>query len=602
MGLYQFCKEDAYRFASEMHLRTKLRGTELQLSDCPYCHGASHKDGYSFSISTETGMFKCLRASCGAHGNMITLHKDFGFSLGNDVDEYLDHTKKYRNIHRKEKPEVRPQAIQYLQNRGISEKICKQYNITTQKEHDNILVFPFYDENAILQFAKYRKTDFDKEKDRNKEWCEKDCKPILFGMDQCNRDNKTLIMTEGQIDSLSVAECGIENAVSVPTGKNGFTWIPHCWDFLQSFDTLIVFGDHERDEITLLEEMSNRFKGTTKHVRPEDYKDCKDANELLVRYGKQAVIDAVNNAVPVKVKAIKDITEIKRVDISKMEKISTGFAKLNKTLGGFYFGQTILLTGERGKGKSTLASQFGTLAVQQGYNVFFYSGELMDWYFRMWIDLQIAGRLHLNGIQNSYGTIDYSVDGNAYELMNKFLNGRIKIYDNNIIDEEDHASLLETMQDAINQYNCRVLFVDNLLTALEDDVSSDLNRQQTKFCKDLSKLAKNNNVIIFLIAHPRKTNEKYFRNDEISGSGNITNLMDVVLRYDEPSDKEITAPRVIQVFKNRLTGKLNKYGIPVYYQESSKRISADENFDWMIGWEKEDFIGPDDYDQMQIPF
>ncbi|MFR7901549.1 MAG: toprim domain-containing protein [Ruminococcus sp.] len=83
-------------------------------------------------------------------------------------------------------------------------------------------------------------------------------------MYQCNLDNKTLVLTEGQIDSLSVAESGIENAVSVPNGKNGFTWVPYCWDWLQNFDTLIVFGDRENGRITLLDDMQRRFRGVVR--------------------------------------------------------------------------------------------------------------------------------------------------------------------------------------------------------------------------------------------------------------------------------------------------------------------------------------------------
>ena len=81
-------------------------------------------------------------------------------------------------------------------------------------------------------------------------------------------------MTEGQLDSLSVAESGIENAVSVPNGKNGFTWVPYCWDWLQNFDTLIVFGDCERGSITLLDDMRRRFRGIVKAVRQQDYRGC----------------------------------------------------------------------------------------------------------------------------------------------------------------------------------------------------------------------------------------------------------------------------------------------------------------------------------------
>ena len=270
-------------------------------------------------------------------------------------------------------------------------------------------------------------------------------------------------------------------------------------------------------------------------------------------------------------------------------------------------GQVILITGERGKGKSTLASQFGTRAVKEGYTTFFYSGELMDWYFRNWIDLQIAGDKHINKIRNHFGTFDYSVDGNVYPLIESWYGGKIKIYDNNIVDADEHDDLLETIQKAITRYSCRVIFIDNLMTAMNDDISSDLNRQQTAFVRKLTKMAKQFNVLIFLVAHPKKNqNGKYnFSNDDVSGSSNITNLVDVVLRYDEPSNRseeeEDHPDRVLQVFKNRLTGRLKTDGIGLFYQESSRRISENKcTFDWELGWEQSDLVPA--FGMEEVPF
>lgn len=218
MNIYSFNKEDAERFAQSRGIRYKTRGNELQLERCPYC-GNRTNDKDTFAINLETGQFKCLRASCGVKGNMYTLAKDFDFSLGTEVDEYISRRRKYRDMTRYPRPETRTPAITYMESRGISKAITERYSITSQKEHDNIIVFPFFDEYGKMQFVKYRKADFDKEKDRNKEWCERDCRPILFGMDQCDPNKSdTLIITEGQIDSLSVAEAGLPDAVSVPTG------------------------------------------------------------------------------------------------------------------------------------------------------------------------------------------------------------------------------------------------------------------------------------------------------------------------------------------------------------------------------------------------
>lgn len=606
--MYKFNKEDARRFAREQGIRTKIVGNELRFDKCPYCKSVT-RDKDTFAINLDTGMFKCMRSSCGAHGNMITLHKDFGFSLGSEANEYYDRTRSFRTFPKKEKPQPKDKALEYMASRGISENTCKHYNITTSKDNDNVLVFPFYDEADNLTFIKFRKSDYDPEKDKNKEWCMRDTKPILFGMSQCNMDNPVLIMTEGQIDSLSVVEAGYENAVSVPTGKNGFSWVPYCWDWLQKFKTLIIFGDKEGDSITLLDDMTTRFNGLVKHVRLEDYKDCKDANDILRKYGKDQVRKCIDNAVPVEVKEIKDITEVKKVNLADLEKFNTGIQALNKIIGGFYMGQVILLTGERGKGKSTLASQFGTMAIKAGYTTFFYSGELMDWYFRNWLDMQVAGDRFINKIRNPYGTYDYSVDGNVYPSIERWYAGRVKIYDNNIVREDEHEDLLGTIQKAITRYSCRVIFIDNLMTALDDDIASDLNRQQTAFVRKLTQIAKQFNVLIFLIAHPKKnqSGKWTFTNDDVAGSSNITNLVDVVLRYDTPNkdaeyDEDVPRPeRVLQVFKNRLTGKVKLDGIGLYYQESSRRISEDKmTFDWELGWESECFTTK--IEQMEIPF
>ena len=577
MNIYEFDPDDAKRFGQEQHIKYQQRGDELQFKYCPYCRNKTD-DKNTFAINLRTGQFKCLRASCGAKGNMITLARDFNFSLGNDVDEYFNRRKRYKDLSRYPRPIVRAPAVAYMENRGISQMITERYGITTQKDRDNILVFPFFDEFGKLQFVKYRKTDFDKTRDKNKEWSEKDCKPILFGMDRCDAEhNKTLVLTEGQIDSLSVAEAfgGDINAVSVPTGCNGFTWVPYCWDFLGKFETLIVFGDHEKGRITLLDEMQKRFHGVVKHVRTEDYLDCKDANEILTRHGKQAVRDAVNNAVIVDSKRIKKLSKVESKNMAEMEAVSTGISQLDKLIGGFYFGQLVILTGERGLGKSTLGSQFIVNGVNQDLDAFCYSGELPDWSFQEWFDRQCAGREYINVLTSELGFDNYLVDGAALELIHDWYDEHCYIYDNAVIESADteNETILETLETAIKQYGCKMLLIDNLMTAIEDDLASDLYRQQTAFVRALTKLAKQYNVIIILVVHPRKSNGYSFSNDSVAGSSNITNLADVVMNYALPKDDDELKPdRILQVSKNRLTGKVNFGGIPLWYDVPSKRI------------------------------
>lgn len=599
-GIYQFNPEDAYRFAREQGIRTRQTGSELVLSVCPYCRQTT-KDKNTFAINLENGAFNCKRSSCGAKGNMLTLAKDFNFSLGRDVDEYYSQKRRFKDLSRYPRPDTRPNAVKYMEGRGISREVTERYSITTRKDNDSILVFPFYDEQKTLRFIKYRQTD--KNNKGSKEWSESDTKPILFGMDQCDTENKTLILTEGQIDSLSVAEAGIGNAVSVPTGCNGFTWVPYCWDFLGNFDTLIVFGDYEHGNITLLDEMRKRFHGTVKHVRPEDYGDCKDANEILQKYGRQKIRECIENAVLVSSPRIRKLSEVQRRNMSEMERLATGFPSLDRILGGLYYGQLVILTGERGLGKSTLGSQLIVKAVEQRVPCFCYSGELPEWFFQDWFDRQCAGSWHTNGVVRENGFTDWLVDANHVEAIHNWYDDYCWIYDNGIAGEDENQSLLETIDLAIRQNGCRVLLIDNLMTAIADDVKTDLWRQQTEFVRKLAEMTKRYDVLIILVVHPRKTITKEFRNDDVAGSSAITNFADVVLRYAKPDgDGQDPNGRILQITKNRFGGRLEENGIQMLFDAGSKRITEDGVFNRPLGWEAGTDSFSDVPDDMDLVF
>ncbi|MDC7289571.1 AAA family ATPase [Blautia schinkii] len=603
---YEFKEQDAYDFARFSGVRAFRKGDELRFVECPYCRGGERHDKDTFAINLRTGQFKCMRASCSQQGNMITLSKDHGFSLGAEIDEYYRLRKKYRKLKTPKEP-IAPknEAVDYMLTRGISEAVTRKYQLTVQNGKPNILVFPFFDENSQMQYVKYRKTDFVKGKDQNKEWCEPNCKPILFGMHQCNRANKTLVLTEGQIDSLSVAEAGIENAVSVPTGKNGFTWVSYCWDWLNKFDTLIVFGDCEHGEITLLEDMQRRFQGKVKAVRQQDYKGCKDANELLQKYGRDAVRRAVQLAEAVPVQRVKDLADVKGVDLFSLPKISTGIRSIDKVLsGGIYLGQTAIITGKRGDGKSTLASQILANALGAQQNVFVYSGELQDYMFKRWLNLQIAGPQKIIDRALPDGGVSYYITKETDSNISEWYRGRAKIYDNNAADDDELGSLLQIIEKSVQQYEIKLVLLDNLMTALDVGMDVDLYRAQSKFVDKLVKMAKRQNIAVVLIVHPRKNRYGHDDTDEVAGSADITNKVDIVMTYKRGKDMP-NSERLLTVSKNRLTGRLaiGAGAIPLYYDEVSKRINDDRIFDFSYGWEKEtnDFV-PVSSDQMEIPF
>lgn len=577
---YEFQERDLLGLASKLGADTKRKGDELFFKWCPYCHGDGH-DKDTFSVNLTTGLYKCFRSGCDRHGHFVQLARDFGYPL-----DMGDTPQKYREL--PQRPlKVKEQAVRYLEGRGISRGVTERYHISARKDNENVLVFPFYDENHTLRFVKYRKTNFDKERDKNKEWCEKDTMPILFGMDQC-QDFSCLVITEGQIDSLSVAEAGISNAVSVPNGARGFTWIENCWDWVTKFPEVVVFGDCERGKVTLVDELSRRLRCKLRVVRQEDYLGEKDANAILQKYGPEAIRQAVHNAQVLPVNHVVRLADVESVDLNDLERIRTGFSNLDRVVDGFFMGQLVLLTGKRGEGKSTLIGQLMAEALNQGYKVLAYSGELPGYQFKRWLDFQLAGPQNVLTTYNVYSDPRYSLEGETVQRLNRWYYDNAFLYDNNSLNGDEYESLLETIEKTIQRYGVKLVCVDNLMTAIDVASADSQYIQQSQFVRSLKQIAVRYNVVVLLVAHPKKTDGKVTDNDAVFGSSDITNRADIVLSYVKNSEGEAPGGKVF-IMKNRMTGKLalGDGAVAMEYEPSSKRIyQAGSSPSYKYEWER----------------
>lgn len=588
---YLFDSADVREFARSSNYETREKGDELEFKYCPYCHGGSNKDKYTFSINLISGAFKCLRSTCGKDGHFVELCRDFNFRLE------FEEPKIYKQLPQKQIDSTAG-AIEYMKSRGISEEITRKYQLTTQKGNPKILVFPFYDESGKLVAAKYRKTDFKKGIDKNKEWFEKDTQPILFGMKQCVGFDR-LIITEGQIDSLSVAEAGYDNAVSVPTGASGFTWLRNVYIWISQFKEILVFGDCEHGKMTLLDTLIARLPKNiiVKAVRLKDYLGEKDANDILRKYGVKAVRVCIDNATVPKLDNVKQLADVESVDLNKMDKILTGITGVDRVIRGMAMGQLVILTGKRGEGKSTFMSQMVCTALQENRSVFVYSGELADFHFKRWLDLQLAGRRHIKDSTDQWGQPVYYLESETAKQISDWYRNRAYIYDNNfILDSAEFESLPETIEKVIQQYNVQMVCIDNLMTAMERVTEqSNLYLAQSNFVGKLKAIATKYQVVIVLVAHPKKANADSYQddNDLVAGSSDITNKADIILKYSRAAENDEGYNSIIKVTKNRIAGKLllkNEDAVKVFYDDQTKRITdiADNQYYGQIvyGWEK----------------
>ena len=141
------------------------------------------------------------------------------------------------------------------------------------------------------------------------------------------------------------------------------------------------------------------------------------------------------------------------------------------------------------------------------------------------------------------------------------------------------------MEQVINQYEVRVILIDNLMTVmdLEPSISSDKFDRQSQFMKKLTRLALQYNALIILVAHKRKNNGGSNINDDVSGSADISNLASIVMSYERFS--EDANKRLLKVTKNRFTGRLFLEGFLMSYDDASKRIYMnDQEKNRVYGW------------------
>lgn len=571
-------------FADEHFGEYKTRkgkdGLQLIPKLCPLCHGGSHHDEYTFTINVDRGLFVCKRGSCGQRGRFEELAEAMGqspISLGREEGPMEAVRTTQYVLPTTPTKDMTPEIIEYFAKRCISKETLDAYKIRSDMEGN--IVFPFY-QNGEDVFEKYR-VPHKPLPGRPKEWRSVGAKPILFGMDMCVF-SKPLFITEGQIDAMSLYEAGISNVVSVPSGCEDLNWIELCWDWLEKFKTIVLFGDNDDPGRKMVKTLAKRLDESRCQIveeypdRPEPYSgQCKDANEILFFCGPFALMDTALHAKEVPIRGLLDLANIPPVDPTTVPRIKTNIPKLDETIGGLLEGGITVVLGKAGSGKSVLSNLIALNAIEDGHTVCVYTGEFRANRFQYWMNLQAAG--------SEYITLKYDpVKGKqvpvlpwtTQEHIMEWYRGKLLLYDNDEIFSCDQGdAIIEVFTMAIRRHGASLLICDNLMTAVSD--KDDEWRAQAIFANKLKKLANKFGVAVLLVCHARKTKagEKLQQSD-LSGASATANLADVVISVE---------PGQLNVIKNRDTGMLNT--IEFCYCPDSRRIyqmdAGDKNhFSW----------------------
>ena len=422
-----------------------------------------------------------------------------------------------------------------------------------------------YSANGTLCFPYYLDGDIVNVKHRTKDkrfYQEKDAKKTLYNIDSLKEiwDMKKVIFVEGEMDVLSLMEIGFHNVVSLPDGapktakfdmhdKRFSAFEQSQWIF--EAEEVIIATDNDEAGNSLKLELLHRFgRDICKvvHFPKHDDKQLKDANEVLIALGNDALRRCILNAKDFPIEDVHTAREYKdqiqdMYDGNEQKAISTGFEKLDeiyKVMPSTFN----LVTGIPNHGKSNFLDQIlMNLAEQQHWKFFVFSPEH-------------STKNHLRRLLEKRCRKPFDIG--AYERINQLeLNAGMDFLDS-------HFKFLETSEDiptidyilqkaksAKQRYGVKGIIIDpfNQVSATRD-----VGKREDEHIRDIiakcQKFARNHQVVVWMVAHPHKLH----RNDagvlpppdlyQVSGSAHWANMCDVGLvihrDFENNSTKIIT--------------------------------------------------------------
>ncbi|EJF80063.1 bifunctional DNA primase/helicase [Bartonella doshiae] len=415
--------------------------------------------------------------------------------------------------------------------RCIPLEILKRYRIG---EDGNTIIFPFYKPDGTLALVKERLAQAGAKTKPTTSQCE----PILFGwqafypMDHASTNNahastnnahastnnahaitdnthtptdhvpspqdqgffstkRTIVITEGEIDALSLAAYGYP-AVSLPFGGGTggkHNWIENEFDHLEIFETIFLATDMDKPGEEAAHEIANRLG---RHRCYRVHLPRKDANECLTAGVDAASIAAAfSSAKSFAPKGLRRASEYKDQVIGlfwptpeKHLGYTVPYPKLN---GKLYFrpAELTLWSGASGAGKSQLLSDCIPHWIAQKSRLCLAS-------------LEMKGEQSLRRLTKQTGGIEQPTK-DMIERVLYFLDNGLILYEH--VGKSSVDTLLDVFDYCRARYGCDQFIIDSLMRL---GITSDDYAGQEQAVYKMVDWAVLNAVHIHLVAHARK--------------------------------------------------------------------------------------------------
>lgn len=426
----------------------------------------------------------------------------------------------------KNKTDLSEKAVKWFEGRSISQKTLLTMKIYSDVEfmpqtgnNRNVICFPFFLDNKLVNI-KYR----DAEKNFK---LVKDAELIFYNINAL-KGATSIVITEGEIDCLSYIEVGITNCISVPNGagSRNVEYLDNHIELFDSLERIYIATDNDIKGIELREDFIRRFGAERCLV--VNYKDCKDANEYLSKYGGIMLAQTIQDANEIPVDGIVNLTSMYD-DIYAM--FSEGL-KPGKSIGFSDFdekvtwelGMLAVFTGIPGHGKSELVDFICTkLNIQHGWKTAYFSPENYPIKYHY---SKIASKL--TGKQFKAGYISQE----EYEISFEYIENNFFF----IFPEDDMSfeNILIKAKYLVKKNGIKILVIDpyNKLEHMREKGETE-TEYISRFLDKIKTFARINNVLVILVAHPRKMEKDkqtgFYQKPnlyDINGSANFYNKCD----------------------------------------------------------------------------
>jgi twinkle protein len=423
--------------------------------------------------------------------------------------------------------ELSESVVKWFASRGISQKTLIDWKITQGLEwmpqvgkEVNTIQFNYFRDDELINI-KYR--------DGAKNFkLSKDAELIPYGLDMLD-DSNYIVIVEGEMDALSFYEGGIKSVISVPNGakqgNNNLEYLDACISLFDKYERIILAVDNDLAGVGLRNDLAVRL-GVEKCYKFA-FRDTKDANEYAIKYGASVLKVGIDDAVPFPIEGVYSANDISD-EIDNLYKFGLQKGYLindieNDKYISFDFGRLYTVTGIPGHGKSEVVDWWVTmLNILHGFKAAYFSPE------------NHPLELHLSKL---FSKITGKKFDKQYLKWDEYQQCKEYIADNYyfINPEDDYTvdTILARARQLVYQKGIKILVIDpyNKLEHKQPKGMSETN-YISMFLDKMTNFAKRNNVMVFLVAHPRKMQKRADSSYEvptlydINGSSNFYNKTD----------------------------------------------------------------------------